>query len=85
MMYIENKDFSDLFKNKKEFERTDKNFYINRGDFTLGNTNNNWKIEFQYDDLYSEIYITNIWNIPEYILNWLEDDTEYCEKHLIEN
>lgn len=80
MMYIENKEFGDRFNNKKEFERTDKNFYINRGDFTIGNTDNNWKIEFKYDYLQTRIYITNSWNIPEYILDWLEKHTIYCEK-----
>jgi len=83
MMYIENKEFGDKFNNKKEFERTDKNFYIDRGDFTLGTTTNKWKIDFKYDDLKSEIYITNSWNIPEYILDWLENDTRYCEKNYL--
>ena len=80
MMYIENKEFGDTFKNKKEFERTDKNFYINRGDFTISTTNKRWEIEFKYNDLGSRVYITNSWNIPEYILDWLENDTRYCEK-----
>lgn len=74
MMYIENKEFGDRFNNKKEFERTDKNFYINRGDFEITTTTNKWKIDFhsyRYNE--PDFLVINTEKVPSYILDWLEN------------
>ena len=77
MMYIESKEFGNFFNNKKEFERTDKNFYINRGEnFRIHPSSDRFVIEFRfYHFLQSEpeIYIENIEKVPSYILDWLCD------------